>query len=218
MMKTYPSTSVPSAGRVTRFASLGPIIAMILICLAAGSAMAAGTWEFDKAHSSATFQIRHMFSPVTGRFTDFAGTIVFDQDNPEKSSVELTIQAATINTDNGMRDKHLCSPDFFNVEKFPTLTFKSTKIEKTDQKNVYKVTGDLDMVGVSKPVVLSVEVLGSGPDPFNPKGERAGFVATTTINRQDWGLKWNKVLDKGNTLLSDEVKITFPVEAVLKAS
>jgi polyisoprenoid-binding protein YceI len=170
-----------------RIAGLSGVVAILLVSVAVGGALA-------------------------------AGTILFDQDNPEKSSVEPTIQTASINTDNSMRDKELCSPNFFNAEKYPTLTSKSSKIERTDQKNVYKVTGDFNMAGVTKPVVLNVEFLGSGPDPFNPKGERAGFMATTTINRLDWGIKWNKTLGKGNSLLGDDVKITFPVEAVLKAS
>jgi polyisoprenoid-binding protein YceI len=206
--------SVVQSGRSLPALALG---ALLLLTIAA-SAQATGTWEFDKAHSGATFQIRHLFTMVSGRFTDFSGTINFDEKNPVNSTVEVTIQAGSISTDNQMRDNHLKSADFFNVEKFPTLTFKSTKIEKGDKADTYKVTGDLTMVGITKPVVLEVESMGSGPDPFNPKSERAGYTASTTINRLDWGIKWNKVLDKGNSLLGDEVKISFPVEAVLKTS
>jgi polyisoprenoid-binding protein YceI len=181
-----------------------------------GTARAASVFEIDPAHSSIGFSIRHIFTMVPGRFGKFSATISYDESAPEKSSALITIDATSVTTDNDKRDGHLRSPDFFNVEKFPTLTFKSTKVEKTDQKNVYKVTGDFTMLGVTKPVTVQVEVLGIGPDGFgNTKG---GFQVTGSLNRKDFGMVWNKALDTGNTLLGDEVKFQVSIEAVKKVS
>jgi len=195
-----------------------------------GLAIALGTWvslqavayaqsevyEFDKAHSSPTFTVRHLFTPVSGHFKDFTGTVQWNAADPTKSSVEITIQTASIDTGNEKRDGHLRTADFFDAEKNPTITFKSTKIEPTDVKDHYKVTGDLTMRGVTKPVVVDLEALGFAD--LGQMGKRGGFHATAKINRQDWGVSWNRKLDNGGVLVSDEVAVDFPVEAVKKAS
>lgn len=169
-------------------------------------------WTVDASHSNCLFKVRHFFTPVTGRFTDFAGTLNYDTEAPEKSSVEIVIQATSINTDNDNRDNHLRNDDFFNVEAYPTITFKSTKVEKTDKPSHFKVTGDLTMRDVTKPVTLDVEVLGFGPDAWG--GTRGGFVASGVVNRLDYGVKWNKALDDGGAMLGDEVTIDFGVEVM----
>ncbi len=171
-------------------------------------------FEIDKGHSMAGFKVRHLFTQVTGRFDDLSGSVTWDEAAPTQSSVELTIQAASINTSHDKRDEHLRSADFFDAVKYPTLTFKSTKVEKTDKASLFKVHGDLTMRGVTKPVVIELEVLGFGNSPYGARV--AGFSATTKINRQDFGITWNKTLDAGGTLLSDEVAIDFPIEAVKK--
>jgi polyisoprenoid-binding protein YceI len=195
------------------------VLAMALplfLGLMSGAARAASVFEIDSAHSSIGFSIRHLFTMVPGRFDNFSASIAYDEGAPEKSRAEFTIDARSVNTDNSKRDGHLRAPDFFNVEKFPTLTFKSTKVEKTDQKNVYKVTGDFTMLGVTKPVAVQVEVVGIGPDGFgNTKG---GFQVTGSLIRKDFGMVWNKALDTGNTLLGDEVKFQVSIEAVKKVS
>jgi polyisoprenoid-binding protein YceI len=188
----------------------------LFLGLISGDARAASVFEIDSAHSSIGFSIRHLFTMVPGRFDKFSASFAYDEGAPENSSAAFTIDAASVNTDNTKRDGHLRNPDFFNVEKFPTLTFKSTKVEKTDQRNVYKVTGDFTMLGVTKPVTVQVEVVGIGPDGFgNTKG---GFQVTGSINRKDFGMVWNKALDTGNTLLGDEVKFQVSIEAVKKVT
>lgn len=172
------------------------------------------TFTIDKMHSSAEFKIRHMVSNVTGRFTDFAGTINADRKNPAASSVEFTIQAASIDTSTPDRDKDLRSANFFDVEKFPTITFKSTKITPTKTKDAYDVTGDLTIHGVTKRVTLPVAFLGFVKDPWG--NERAGFEVTTTLDRKDYGIVWNKALDQGGFVLGDDVKVSINLEAIKK--
>ena len=163
------------------------------------------------------FSIRHFFSKVPGQFKDFSGTIVMDEKSPPASSVEVTIQAASISTDNERRDAHLRSPDFFDVDTFPTLTFKSTKVAPAGKDKV-KIAGDLTMRGVTKTVVLDVEFLGMGQVGIGGQsmGTKAGFDATTTVNRKDFGINWNKTLDQGGLMLGDDVAISLHVEANLK--
>ncbi len=198
-------------------------LALFLIPVLFGVAPAVGSsdavaapepWEIDVAHSGVTFQVRHFFTMTPGRFSKFNGAVMYDEADPTKSSVELTIDAASINTDNEKRDEHLRSADFFDVAKFPTLTFKSTKVEKTEQAGMYKMTGDLTMVGVTKPVTVMVEVIGIGPDAWG--GTRGGFTVTGSLNRKDYGLVWNKTLDTGGAMLGDEVKFSIPLELVKK--
>jgi polyisoprenoid-binding protein YceI len=206
---------VASFRRRKSFAILAMVLPLVL-CAASGAARAASVFEVDSAHSSIGFSIRHLFTMVPGRFDKYTASFAYDEAAPEKSSAEFTIDAASVSTANEKRDGHLRGPDFFNVEKFPTLTFKSTKIEKTEQKSVYKVTGDFTMLGVTKPLTVSVEVVGVGPDGFgNTKG---GFQVTGVLNRKDFGMVYNKALDTGNTLLGDEVKFQVSIEAVKKTS
>ncbi len=176
-------------------------------------AFAADTYEIDPVHSAATFKVKHLFTMVPGRFNTMSGTIVYDAKAVENSMVDATIDAASINTENEMRDKHLRSADFFEVDKYPTLTYKSTKVAKTADGKL-EVTGDLTIRGVTKPVTLVVEILGFGPGPDGK--QRGGFHATTQVNRMDYGVSWNKTLDSGGLLLGSDVPIDITVEGVLK--
>ncbi|HEY3384378.1 MAG TPA: YceI family protein [Vicinamibacterales bacterium] len=169
------------------------------------------TFAIDKAHSEAVFQVRHLVTRVRGRFSDFAGTIQFNEASPENSTADVTIQAATIDTNQADRDTHLRSADFFSVEQYPTLTFKSTKVTKTGSETL-DVTGDLTIRGVTKPVTLKTTFLGLAKDPWG--NLRAGFEAEVTINRKDFGLMWNATLETGGFLVGDEVKISLSVQAV----
>lgn len=169
------------------------------------------TFSIDKAHSEAVFQVRHLVTRVRGRFTDFGGTIKMDQADPGKSSVEVEIQAKSIDTSQPDRDTHLRSADFFDVEKFPTLTFRSTAVKKMSD-DTYQVTGDLAIRGVTKSIVLQTTFLGIAKDPWG--NERAGFEAEVTVNRKDFGLTWNATLETGGFLVGDEVKISLSVQAI----
>ncbi|HXD16980.1 MAG TPA: YceI family protein [Vicinamibacterales bacterium] len=173
------------------------------------------TYSIDKAHSEATFQVRHLLTKVRGRFSDFEGTIEYDELNPERSLVTVTIQAAGIDTNERDRDAHLRSADFFDVEQFPTLTFRGTTIaRKGDQR--FDVTGDLTMHGVTRPVTFDVTFLGKAKDPWG--NERIAFEADAAVNRKDFGLNWNAALETGGFLVGDEVKISLSVQAVPKAA
>ena len=184
---------------------------LTLAVLISAAAFAADSFVIDKNHSEAIFQVRHMVSRVSGRFDDFAGTINVDRANPSVSSVEFTIKAPSIDTGVADRDKHLRSADFFDAEKYPEISFKSTSIKPSGKKDVYDVTGAFTMHGVSKTITLPVEFLGFIKDPRG--NERAGFSAHTTLNRKDYGIIWNRALDNGGTLLSDDVDVTVNIEA-----
>jgi polyisoprenoid-binding protein YceI len=189
------------------------VLSAVTVSLAlAASAFAADTYVVDKNHSEAKFEIRHMMSKVSGKFDDFSATVTGDPATAADASVQFTMKAASINTGNEGRDKHLRTPDFFDAEKFPEITFKSTSVKATARKNVYDVTGDLTMRGVTKRVTLPVELLGFGKDPWG--NTRAGFTIKTTLNRKDYGINWNKALDEGGFLLSDDVDVTINLEAV----
>lgn len=187
------------------------------IGLAIPSLAAASQWEIDSGHSTAEFGVKHMMvSTVKGRFGKVTGVVDLDDKDLTKSHVNVVIDATTIDTNEPKRDAHLKSPDFFDVAKYPTITFKSTKITKVG-KEKYSVTGDLDMHGVTKPVVLEVE----GPSPVvkNIMGKSGrGATATGKLNRKDWGLTWNKPLAAvGGVAVSDEVKLEVNVELAEKA-
>jgi polyisoprenoid-binding protein YceI len=184
------------------------------LALSASPALATDVYTVDKVHSEASFQIRHMMSKVRGRFGDFTGTIKAEPGKPDASSVEFTIKAASINTDNENRDKDLRSPNFFDVAKYPDITFKSSKVVSKGQDK-YDVTGTLAMHGVSKEITLPVSFLGSGKDPWG--GERAGFETSITLNRKDFGLTWNKALEAGGLLLGDEVSVSINLETKKEA-
>ena len=185
-----------------------------IIFLASLPLFAADLYNIDKVHSAAEFKIRHMVSQVGGKFDDFGGSVNFDKANPANSTVEFTIQTASIDTATPDRDKHLRSADFFDVEKYPTITFKSTKIAAGGLKDSYNVTGNLTMHGVTKTVTLPVAFLGFVKDPWG--NDRAGFELETTLNRKDYGIVWNQALDAGGYLLGDDVKIAINLEAVKK--
>jgi polyisoprenoid-binding protein YceI len=175
------------------------------------SSLFAETFTVDKAHSEATFQVRHMMSKVSGKFSDFSGKMNLDRAKPSASSVEFNIKAASVDTGTADRDKHLQTADFFDVARCPEITFKSTSIAATKKKDVYDVTGDLTMRCVTKHITIPVEFNGFGKDPWG--NERAGFSLTTTVNRKDYGINWNKALDNGGFLVSDEVTINVNIEA-----
>jgi polyisoprenoid-binding protein YceI len=172
------------------------------------------TYVVDKPHSEADFSVRHMMSKVTGKFDDFSGTITLDRAKPATSSVEFTIKTASINTGTADRDKHLRSADFFDAEKNPEIRFKSVSIAPSKTKNVYDVTGDLTMHGVTKRVTLPVEFLGFQKDPWG--NERAGFQLETKLDRKDYGINWNKALDNGGFLVGDDVTVSINLEALPK--
>jgi len=184
-----------------------------LTCLSAllivQSALAADTYVFDKAHSAIGFQIRHLFSNVPGKFDDFTGTIQYDEANPEQSSVEVNIKTASIDTGVKMRDDDLRSANFFDAAKFPEITFKSKSV-KSSGKDTADVTGDLTMHGVTKEVVLKVELVGKGA---GMKGSIvSGWDATTALKRSEFGLAWNKAIE-GTQVVGDDVKIEMHIEA-----
>lgn len=180
--------------------------ALLLLCTIAR----AEPWTFDMAHSRVGFTVRHMMvSNVGGSFHDVKATVDLDDKNLTKSTIEFTIATSSIDTQNADRDKHLKSPDFFDVTKFPNLTFRSTKIAAAG-KNKFKVTGDLTIRDMTKPVTLDVTLT----DPMtNPWGKTVrGVEATGKLNRHEFGLNWNKTLDKGGVLVSDEVKLEISGE------
>ena len=174
------------------------------------------TWKFDPTHSSAEFAARHMMvSTVRGGFRNVTGTLEFDPENPEAASVEATIDVSEM-TSTGVddRDNHLKSADFLDVEKYPTITFKSTRVERTGE-NTGKIYGDLTIRDVTREVVINAEYLGKVTSPFG--GEVAGFEGTTKINREDFGLTWNMAIEGGGVLVGKELKISLSVEAALVA-
>ncbi len=182
---------------------------LLLLALAATPLFAQeANWTVDKSHSSTTFKVRHMMANMVGQFRDFDGKIDINRAEPAKSTVEFTIQAASIDTGNQRRDEHLRSPDFFDVAKFPTITFKSTAVAKKSETQ-FDVTGDLTMHGVTKRVTLPVTFLGFGK---TARGEKAGFEIETTVNRKDYGIVWNKNLDEGGFLLGEDVKVSINLE------
>lgn len=191
--------------RIRRFAAA----LTALFALSAAAHAATETYLFDKSHSKVGFQIRHWLTKVEGRFTAYDGKILIDREKPANSSVEMTIQASSIDTGQERRDNHLRSADFFEVEKYPTITFKSSKVVPKE-KDLYEVTGDLTMHGVTKTIVAPVRHTGF----LNlGKQEKAGFEITFPINRKDYGIVWNRTADQGGVMLGDEVEISVLVEA-----
>jgi polyisoprenoid-binding protein YceI len=182
--------------------------------LLAQTPAATEAWVLDKPHSNVQFKIRHLMSNVTAGFNDFDAAINLDRANPASSSVEFTIQATSVDTGNTNRDDHLRTPDFFDVAKYPTISFKSTSI-KAQGKNAYAVTGNLTMHGVTKEVTLPVTFLGFGKAPGGK--EKGGFEIETTLNRKDFGIVWNRDIDEGGVLLGDDVKIDINLEVGKKA-
>ena len=171
------------------------------------------TWKLDPAHSSAEFKVKHMMiSNVKGRFTGLSGTLLEHATDKSLSSFEASIDVSTINTGDPQRDAHLKSADFFDVEKYPTMTLKSTKVEPKGEAE-YRVTGDLTIHGVTKPVALEVE--GPSAPAKDPWGNtRIGLSATGKINRKDYGLNWNAALETGGFLVGEDVQITLDVQFI----
>jgi polyisoprenoid-binding protein YceI len=199
------------------FAGRAISAAALATALSLPAAAATSTWQIDPNHSAAQFAVRHMaISTVRGAFSKLSGSVQLDDKDITKSSVEVTIDAASVDTRVADRDKDLRSDRFFDVEKYPTLTFKSTKVEQTEPGKL-KITGDLTIHGVTKQVVLDVEGL-TAPvkDPWG--NQRAAANATTKINRQDFGVKWNAKMDSGGWVVGDDVAITIDVELVQKGA
>lgn len=172
-------------------------------------------WQFDPAHSSAEFAVRHMMvSTVKGSFRTLSGRIVLDEAHPERSQVEAEIDAASIDTGVADRDTHLRSADFFDVARFPKLTFRGTAVE-ADGADAGRLLGELVIHGVTQPVRLDVSYLGEAKDPWGNR--RRGYTAETTLNRKDFGMTWNMVLDAGGVLVGDKIKVTLNIEAIEKA-
>ncbi len=180
----------------------------ILFLANAGNA-AETTLAIDPVHSTLGFKVRHLFSNVEGHFTKFSGTVRVDPDNPENSSVACTIQTASVDTGVEKRDSHLRTPDFFDAAKFPTMTFKSTKVTKLGPDTA-DVAGDFTLHGVTKQIVLHVKFLGKGKGMTG--GLTTGWEATTAIKRSEYGLTWNKVIE-GASVVADDVDIDLQVAA-----
>lgn len=177
--------------------------------------MSATVWTLDPTHSQVEFSVKHMmFTTVRGRFAGVEGTVELDQDNPADSSVEVDIDAASLDTRVEDRDNHLRSADFLDVEKHPKLTFRSSKVEGSvgTPGAEFKVTGDLTIRGVTREVTLDAKFEGTGTDPWG--GTRAGFSASTKIDRRDFELTWNQALETGGVLVGHDVKIDLQVQVV----
>ena len=172
------------------------------------------TWNIDTAHSVLEFSVKHMmFTTAKGRFNEFAGTIQYDPQNPANSSVEVTINPASINTNTADRDAHLRSADFFDVETYPEASYRSTSVRAKGDDLV--IEGELTIKGITRPVTLEAEYQGAGVNPWGV--EVAGFEAKGKFSRKDFGLNWNQALESGGVLVSDEVKLNLAVQAA-KAS
>jgi polyisoprenoid-binding protein YceI len=169
------------------------------------------TWKIDPTHTHVEFAVKHMMiTTVKGRFSGVTGEIRLDEAQLASSKVDIEIDAATIDTRDSQRDTHLRSGDFFDVEQYPKITFRSTSVEGTLES--FKLNGELTIRGVSRPITLDVTHEGRGKDPWG--GERIGFTATGKLNRKEFGLNWNAALETGGFLVGEDVKITLDVEAV----
>jgi polyisoprenoid-binding protein YceI len=172
-------------------------------------------WQIDPGHSTVSFSARHMMlTKVRGEFEKFSGTVDFNEANPSASSVDVTIDTSSINTRHDQRDGHLKSPDFLDAENYPTISFKSTRVEVIND-TTGKIYGDLTIRGVTKEAVLDTEFNGIAKSPWGT--ESAGFSATTKINRKDWGLNWNVALETGGWLVGEEITIDIEIEVVKQA-
>lgn len=180
---------------------------LALLVFAAFSLQAQNKWNLDKSHSNVNFAVSHMvFSEVTGLFREFDATLVASKDDLTDAKIEATIKTASIDTQNERRDNHLRSDDFLNAEKFPEIKFVSTKVEKTGEK-LYKITGNLTIRDVTKPVVLDTEFRGTVNDPWG--NVKSGFKATTKIDRFEFGTTWNKAIETGGLVAGREIEITL---------
>lgn len=189
------------------------LILVLMLSLMSQPALQAATYQVDPDHSTVSFKIRHLLSNVVGNFNTFEGTIDYEAGKPETWKTQGTIDAASIDTNVPERDKHLRSADFFEVEKFPTIEFKSTGVKNATESSA-TLEGLLKLRGVEKPVTLNVEIHGVGKDPWG--NVRSAFTATTKINRKDFGLAWNQALETGQLLVGEEVTITIEAEGILQ--
>jgi polyisoprenoid-binding protein YceI len=197
-------------------------LSRVFACAAVGVALvattaAAGveTYEIDRSHSSIGFKIRHLLTKVPGAFRQYSGTVKIDPEKRDTVEVEATIDAASIDTDDTKRDDHLRNADFFDVPKFPKITFKANKLSGVNaDRTKAKLEGELTIRDVTKPVVLDVEWYGTATDPWG--NHKAAFAGTTTLNRKDFGIVWNKTLDAGGYLVGDEVEVEINIEATKK--
>ena len=170
------------------------------------------SWNIDPSHSQITFSVRHMMiSNVHGRFEDFTGVFDLNEEDPTRSTVDVQIDAASINTKDAKRDGHLISPDFLNAAEYPSLSFKSTRVEKIDAQRGC-LHGDLTIRGLTHEALLDVEYAGMAKSPWGTTS--AGFTASTQINRKDWDLNWNVALETGGWLVGDTIKINIELELV----
>jgi len=202
---------------MNRYLSRIAVVAGMAVGLSLPARAATSTWQIDPQHSSAQFAVRHLgLSTVRGAFSKLSGTMVLDDQDITKSSVEVTIDVNTVDTREPDRDKDLRSERFFDVAHFPTMTFKSKKVEQLAPGKL-RVTGDLTIHGITKEVLLDVDGL-TAPvkDPWG--NQRVAASATTKINRQDYGVKWNAKLDNGGVVVGDDVNITIDVELIQKAA
>ncbi|MEV5339986.1 YceI family protein [Streptomyces sp. NPDC052676] len=174
-----------------------------------------GDYTIDAAHTTIGFTARHaMVTNVKGKFLDFSGSLHLDGTDPSKSSASIDVKMDSIDTGNADRDGHLKSADFFKTDQFPTMTFRSTKAESLGGDD-YRITGDLSILGVTKPITIDLEFNGAAKDPFG--NERVGFEGKATILRSEWGLTWNAALETGGFLVSDKIKLNFDVSAIKNA-
>jgi polyisoprenoid-binding protein YceI len=173
---------------------------------------ATGTYAIDPTHSLIGFVVRHaMVTKVHGSFNDYSGSGYFDAETPANSHLQLTIKVASIDTRNADRDAHLRTNDFFDMEKYPEITFTSTAFDKVDAEN-FTITGDLKMKDISKAVVIDFEYTGSAVDPYG--NQRIGFEGKATINRKDWGITWNAALEAGGVTVGEKVTLEFEISAI----
>ncbi|MFD0317457.1 YceI family protein [Streptomyces flavalbus] len=174
-----------------------------------------GDYTIDPAHTTIGFVARHaMVTNVKGKFLDFSGTLHLDGDDPAKSTASIDVTMDSIDTGNADRDGHLKSADFFKTDEFPTMTFRSTSAEALGGDD-YRITGDLSLLGVTKPITIDLEFNGAAKDPFG--NERVGFEGKATILRSEWGLTWNAALETGGFLVSDKIKLNFDISAIKSA-
>ncbi len=192
------------------FRALAPTAPLTLALALYAASVQAATFKADPQHSMVGFTVRHLFTKVNGQFREFDASFGFDESTQTIDNVTATIQAASLDTNVEMRDNDLRSKRFFDVERYPTLTFKSTGTAKLSGTRA-RITGILSMHGVDKEVVLEAEFLGKGKDPWG--NLKYGFHASTTINRTDWGMKWNEAIEAGGVMVGEEVEITLDIEA-----
>ena len=186
------------------------LCAALAILMTASPALAGDTYTVDRSHSETSFRVRHMMGRVSGSFGDFSGTIEVDRERPEDSRVEFRIKTASIDTNNTRRDEHLRSPDFFDAAAHPEIVFTSTRVVPKGE-NQFEVHGNLTMRGVTKPLVLPVTFLGEAADPGGRV--KASWETSTTLNRKEYGIVWNRALDSGGFVLGDEVEVTINIQA-----